>query len=304
LSTFSRLLASEGLKLRHSAALRLVWLLPLLFLLIEALVFERPSLGLKTLTPKLQATLDTLQIKMVASLWGGFFHPLLLALLPALLFRPEHRFKTWRHLHAQPTPRWALFLAKAAYTLLLSAVVLAAIGLLLWAERTVLGWLNPVVALPFHGQQMAKVLGWLWLASLPLLALYLWIADRINSLAVPVVFGLVGLMLTITLTGQELPQPWRRDLIPWVLPYAAAEQVTHSGPNQQEVHLAAAMFQPEPDILRLPSGKKIRTRQSAPDWVVFPPPPPTPAWVMAAFSVVAGLVLFTFGLLDAKRNRA
>jgi len=304
LSTFSRLLAAEGLKLRHSAALRLVWLLPLLFLLIEALVFERPSLALKTLTPKLQANLDTLQLKLMVGLWGGFVHPLMLALLPALLFRPEHRFKTWRLLHAQPTPRWALFLAKAAYTLLLSAVVLAAIGLLLWAERTVLGWLNPVVALPFHGQQMAKVLGWLWLGSLPLLALYLWISDRINSLAVPVVFGLVGLLLTITLTGQELPQPWRRDLIPWVLPYAAAEQVVHSGPTQQETHLAGAQFQPEPDVLRLPSGKKIRTWQNAPDWVVFPPPPPTPAWVMAAFSVVAGLLLFALGVLDAKRNRA
>jgi hypothetical protein len=296
-------MAAEGLKLRHSAALRLVWLLPLLFLLIEGLVFERPFLALKELTPKLQATLDTLQIKMVASLWGGFFHPLLLALLPAMLFRPEHRFKTWRHLQAQPTPRRGLFLAKAAYTLLLSAAMLASIGLLLWGEHAALGWLNPVLALPFHGQQMAKVLGWLWLGSLPLLALYLWIADRINSLAVPVVFGLVGLLLTITLTGQELPQPWRRDLIPWVLPYAAAERVVHSSPSQQEVHLAAAMFQPEPDILRLPSGKKIRTRQSAHDWVVFPPPPPTPAWVMALFSLGAGAVLLSLGLVDAGRNR-
>jgi hypothetical protein len=303
LSTFSRLLAAERLKLRHSAALRLVWLLPLLFLLIEALVFERPSLVLKTLTPKLQANLDMLQLKLVVGLWGGFIHPLMLALLPALLFRPEHRFKTWRHLHAQPTPRRGLFVAKAAYMLLLSAAILAAIGLLLWGERTVLGWLNPVVALPFHGQQMAKVLGWLWLGSLPLLALYLWISDRINSLAVPVVFGLVGLLLAITLTGQELPQPWRRDLIPWVLPFAAAEQVIHSGHSQQEVHVAGTLFQPEPDVLRLPSGKKVRTIQNAPDWLIFPPPPPTPAWVMAAFSVTAGLALFTLGILDARRNR-
>lgn len=300
---FSRLLAAEGLKLRRSAALRLVWLLPLLFLLIEFTAFERPLLGLKALTPKLQTTLDALQLKAVVALWGGFFHPLLLALLPALLFRPEHRFKTWRHLHALPSSRRGIFLTKAVYALSLSAALLALIGLLLWGERTVLGWANPALTLPFHGRQMAKVLGWLWLGSLPVLGLYLWVADRINSLAVPVVFGLVGLLLTIALTGQEQPQPWRRDLIPWVLPYAAAEQVIHQGPAQQEAHLAGALFQPEPDVLRLPSGKKVRTRQSAPDWVVFPPPPPTPAWVLAAFSLGAGLVLLTLGWTDAGRNR-
>jgi len=232
--TFSRLMSAEGLKLRRSAARRLVWLLPLLFLLVECLVIERPFLGLKTLTPKVQATFDALQLKMVVALWGGYFHPLMLALLPALIFRPEHRFKTWRHLHAMPLPRRGIFLAKAAFTLLLSAAMLALIGLLLWVERSVLGWLNPLLAFPFHGLLMAKVLGWLWLGSLPVLGLYLWVSDRINSLAVPVVFGLLGLLLTIALTGQELPQPWRRDLLPWILPYAAAERVIHHGTAQQE----------------------------------------------------------------------
>jgi ABC-2 type transport system permease protein len=300
---FFRLLAAEGLKLRRSAALRLVWLLPLLFLLIEFTAFERPLLGLKALTPTLQATLDTLQLKMVVALWGGFFHPLLLALLPALLFRPEHRFKTWRHLHALPSSRRGIFLAKAVYALSLSAALLALIGLLLLGERTALGWASPALALPFHGRQMAKVLGWLWLGSLPVLGLYLWVADRISSLAVPVVFGLVGLLLTVALTGQEQPQPWRRDLIPWVLPYAAAEQVIHQGPTQQEAHLAGALFQPEPDVLRLPNGKKIKTWQNVPDHVLFPPPPPTPAWVLAAFSLGAGLALLTLGWTDAGRNR-
>lgn len=302
-ATFSRLMAAEGLKLRRSAALRLVWLLPLLFLAIEFLVFERPLLGLRTLTPKLQTTADEVQVKMVVALWGGFFHPLLLALLPALLFRPEHRFRTWRHLHALPPARLGLFLAKATWTLLLSAALLAVIGLLLWTERSLLGWLNPLLALPFHGLKMAKVLGWLWLGSLPVLALYLWMADRINSLAVPVVLGLVGLLLSITLMGQELPQPWRRDLIPWVLPYAAAEQVIHRGPIQQEAHLAAAIFQQEPDVLRLPTGKKVKTWQNVPDHVLFPPPPPTPAWLLAAFSLATGLVLLALGLVDARRNR-
>ena len=301
---FSRLMTAEGLKLRRSPALRLVWLLPLLYLLVEGLVIERPFLGLRVLAPKLQATFDLLQVKMVVALWGGFFHPLMLALLPALLFRPEHRFKTWRHLHAMPLSRRGIFMAKGVYALLLSAAMLVLIGLLLWVERRALGWLNPLLAFPFHGFEMAKALGWLWLGSLPVLALYLWVSDRINSLAVPVVFGLVGLLLTISLTGQELPQPWRRDLIPWVLPYAAAEQVIRSGPAQQQAHLAGSMFQPEKDVLRLPSGKKVRTWQNVPDEVLFPPPPPTPRWLLATFSLVAGALLLGLGWADAGRNRA
>jgi hypothetical protein len=303
MGAFFRQLAAEGLKLRQSAARRLVWVLPALFLAVEFLAFERPALGLRELTPKLQTMLDTVQLKAVLALWGGFLQPLLLALLPALLFRPEHRFKTWRHLHSLPTPRRGIFLAKAALALLLLAGSLALLGLLLWAERRALGLLNPALALPFHGRQMARLLGWLWLGSLPVLALYLWVSDRINSLAVPVVLGLVGLLLTIALTGQELPQPWRRDLIPWVLPYAAAERVVHTGSAQQEVHLAGQTFQPEPNVLRLPSGKKVKTWQNIPDEVLFAPPPPTPTWLLAVFSAGAGVLMLCLGWLDAGRCR-
>lgn len=119
----------------------------------------------------------------------------------------------------------------------------------------------------------------------------------------PVVFGLLGLLLSIALTGQELDRPWRRDLNPWILPYAAAERAIHTGPGQQEAHTAGKPFQPEPNVLRLPSGRKIRTRQNIPDELLFPPPPPTPAWLLATFSAGAGLALLGLGWLDAGRER-
>ena len=303
MTAFLRQLRAEALKLRRSPALRVLWLVPLLFLLVEFLVFERPLLGMQVLTPESRNTLGILQPKLVVALWGGFFHPLVLALLPALVFRPEHRSKTWRHLHAQPAPRRGIFMAKAVLVLLLVAALLAALGLMLFAERKLLGWVNPLLAQPYAGLTMTKLYAWLWLASLPLLALYLWVADRINSLAVPVVFGLVGLILSITLTGEELPQAWRRDLIPWVLPYAATERFVHKGVTQQEAHLAGKAFQKEPNVLRMPSGKKIKTWQNIPDEVLFPPPQPTPIWLLGAFSAGAGLLLLVLGWADAKRNR-
>jgi hypothetical protein len=202
-----------------------------------------------------------------------------------------------------PVARRGFFLAKAALVLLLVAAMLAALGLLLFAERKLLGWANPLLAQPYPGLLMARLLGWLWLASLPLLALYLWVSDRINSLAVPVVFGLVGLILTIAISGEETPQAWRRDLIPWVLPYAATEPFIHQGPAQQEVHLAGKMFQKEANVLRLPSGKKVKTWQNVPDEILFPPPPPTPGWLLATFSVGASLLLLALGWADAGRHR-
>lgn len=301
--TFSHLMAAEMLKLRHSAALRIVWLLPLLFVLLEFLVFERPGLGMRTLSPQYAGTFDTLQIKVVGSLWAGFFHPLMLAMLPALLFRPEHRFKQWKHLHALPVPRRGIFLAKALTLALLCAVSLGLIGLGLGIERSLLARLNPLLAFPLHGLELAKVLGWLWLGSLPLMAIYLWVSDRINSLAVPIVFGLLGIMLTVSLSGQDVPKPWKRDLIPWVLSYFCAQRAIQDSHIRQEVHAAATIFQVEPDIIRLPNGKKVRTWQGVPDEVLFPPPPPTPTWVLGTFSLLAGMALLTLGLADAGRNR-
>lgn len=297
------LLGAEGLKLRRSAALRAVWLLPTIFLAVEWLLIERPALGIHAMTPKLQSSLDGLQLKTLVGLWAGFFHPLLVAIVPALIFRPEHRFKTWRRLHAMPTSRRGIFLVKGAYTLALTAASLAILGLLMRVEHGIMGGLNPLLATPFQPLKVMRLLGWLWLGSLPVLAVYLWVSDRINSLAVPIVFGFLGLLLTVALTGQELPQPWRRDLIPWVLPYACAEQVVHEGRAQQAFHPAAAYFQTGPDVLRLPSGKRVKTWQNVPDDVLFPPPPPTPSWLLASFSLGAGFLLFLLGWADAAHDR-
>lgn len=308
--TFLRLMLSEFIKLRHSALLRVVWLFPLLYLVIEFLIFERPAVGLRTMSVKFSNVWDVGQVKMVGSLWAGFFHPLMLALLPALIFRPEHRHKVWGHLHSMPVSRRGIFLSKAVMGMLLNAVMLLLVFVGHFVERGAIARINPLLGSPFHGIAMLKILGWLWLGSLPILLFYLWVSDRINSLAVSIVFGLIGLILTISLSGADMTQAqaWRRDLIPWVLPYICAQQANDSN-ARQELHAAGTAFKlddshpPDEFVIKLPSGRKARIHGGPPWDVIFPPPKPTPQWILALFSAGAGMVILGLGLLDAGRNR-
>jgi hypothetical protein len=48
----------------------------------------------------------------------------------------------------------------------------------------------------------------------------------------------------------------------------------------------------------------VRIWQNIPDELLFPPPPPTPAWLLASFSSIAGLLLLALGWLDSGRARA
>ena len=303
MSTMSRLMSAEFIKLRRSPALRLIWLLPVLFLALDFMFTGHFALGIKELSPEVKPLLLAAPIKSVGGLWAGLFHPLLIALLPALLFRPEHRFGLWKHLHTLPVSRRGLFLAKVFMLLIAFGVVLAMVEVSLWAEWTLMARIHPLIAFPFPWIPIAKVMAWSFLGSLPLLALYLWLADRINNPAVPIMFGLVGLILTIAMGGKESVPMWRRDLIPWVLPYTCA-QLSIEDPNaKQAVHEAAAQYQEyEPKITPLPKVDKPRKIRVV-LYNSLVPEPPTPTWVLATFSLSAWAVLLGLGVIESGRNR-
>ncbi|MDR1840721.1 MAG: ABC transporter permease, partial [Holophagales bacterium] len=179
MDTFWRLLKAEREKLRRSSCIRMVWFLPLLFILAEFFVFEYKLFGITNVSDELLKIVDSAQIKMAGALWGGFFYPVLIALLPALIFRAEHRNKTWRRLGAMPVTAAQVFAAKTVWVVVLSLASLITVWFLLWVTRSVLHFAAPQIQLSFHGWAIAAVLGWLWLGSLPVMAIYLWISNRI-----------------------------------------------------------------------------------------------------------------------------
>lgn len=299
------LLVSEVRKLRRSAALRLLWVFPVLFILADVLLSGLPLLLTRQLTAEAQQSLNAIPIKSLADTWSGYFHPLLIALLPPLLFRSEHRFSLWKHLHVQPVSRRAIFATKALVLGLCFGLVLSAILALLWLESRLIGYLNPLVRSAFPWMALIRVLAWSYLGSLPLLALYLWLSDRINNAAVPIMFAMVGLLLTISLGGKELTPMWRRDFIPWVLPYTCAQQAIDVPNLRQEIHSAQQPYYHKEEKIDIP-----RTTRVGKYFIEFLPPekwatpPPTPKWMLAAFSVGCSLVLLALGLVEGGRDRA
>ncbi|NWJ42146.1 MAG: ABC transporter permease [Geothrix sp.] len=299
------LLVSEVRKLRRSAALRLLWVFPVLFILVDVLLSGLPLLLTRQLTAEAQQGLNAIPIKSLADTWSGYFHPLLVALLPPLLFRSEHRFSLWKHLHVQPVSRRAIFATKALILGLCFGLVLSAILALLWVESRLIGYLNPLVHSAFPWTALIRVLAWSYLGSLPLLALYLWLSDRIDNAAVPIMFAMVGLLLTISLGGKELYPMWRRDFIPWVLPYTCAQQAIDIPGARQEMHTAQKPFYNEQklSVPKVTIVGKYRIEIQDPDDLLGIPPP-TSKWALGTFSLGCTLVLLTLGLVEAGRDRA
>jgi hypothetical protein len=105
------------------------------------------------------------------------------------------------------------------------------------------------------------------------------------------------------LTSQEVGKPWKRDYIPWVTPTICVLQVLRDADADKHADPAVELFKEEPNVIRLPSGKKVKTWQNIPDDEIWPPPPPTPRHALATFCIISSLLLSFMGALDAKYAR-
>jgi hypothetical protein len=298
-----RLLKAEWKKLRGSSYGRAVWILPVLFILMEFFFFQYRLFRIKVVPDEFVQVIDMIQINMAGALWGGFFYPILIAILPGLVFRVEHRNKMWKHLGIMPIPQAQVYFVKWVTVGVLSLAAIALTWLLLWAEQGLMMFAAPQLQYKFHGYKIALLLGWLWLGSLPLTSIYLWISNRINSVAVPVVFGIVGIFLTLMLTSQTVDELWKRDFIPWVTPTACIQQILIEANPSKSANQDWDSINEERDALVRPGGKDATPWKNTLGDEIFPPPTPTPPLALASFSIVVGLLFLILGALDANRCR-
>jgi lantibiotic transport system permease protein len=148
-------------------------------------------------------------------LWAYFMLPMSVTALSALIANIEHRGGMWDHLLALPIARWHIFLAKA----ILLMLVLGAMSLLLAFEIRLVGgvieWLVPrkTPTGEFPWVAMFEGLAAMWVASLFVCMLQLWVALHFRSFVVPLVLGLTGTFITVVAVGAR-----ESVFIPWVMP--------------------------------------------------------------------------------------
>jgi len=201
-----RVLSSDLLKIRRKG----LWLLavfgPFGIVALQALNF-----GIRY---------DYLTKKYADDLWGGLIENIALlvpvtvlagvTLISSLIANVEHQTSSWKQLLALPVPRTTVFAAK----FLLSVILLGlSCALLAWGTAALgvalgFGWNFPAV-------KILKISFLPFLASLPFLALLLWMSLTVRNQAAPVAIGLLAAVCS--LFAGQLPE-----FVPLAWPLLAA----------------------------------------------------------------------------------
>src|ERR1044072_5252443 len=130
-----RVLHAELLKLKHTVAFRVIFVLPFLVALLQFFIVLKTKEFSKSFN--LWHTLATSSLQI----WAVFMMPLLITLETALLNGIEHSDKQWKHILALPIPRSYVYFAKiivAQALILISTFMLAILSVLVGVLSTYL----------------------------------------------------------------------------------------------------------------------------------------------------------------------
>ncbi len=216
--TLLRVLHAELLKMKRTAALKIVIIAPgLIVLLVVFMASQTPFslLGRNGATDQ-WARLARITLRF----WAFLLLPLDIALQTALLAGLDHADNQWKSLLARPVPRWTLYVAK----LIVVAVMTAASTLLLlcgiFAGGAILPHLQPELTfgppVPWAAvvKDGSQILGLAFLA----LTIQHWVGLRWRSFSVAIGIGILATVVGVfaVAAGQQLGG-WPQ-YFPWSLP--------------------------------------------------------------------------------------
>lgn len=148
-------------------------------------------------------------------IWSYLLMPLVATAFTALAAGLEHQSQGWTWALTQPSPKTAIFAAKAFVAAVAMLVTSALVGVATVAAGYAGSALSPEHALtgapPFG--LIAELIFKMWLAGLLALAIQFALAHAFRSFAIPIVIGIAGTFFSVMATTAEVGI-----YFPWLLP--------------------------------------------------------------------------------------
>lgn len=196
------ILHSELYKLRKSKMIPIIFVGPMIGLFIGLAVNFKDDFGMN------KWYIALLSMNLTYAL---LFLPLVSGIFASLICRYEHQAGGWKQLLALPVTRGKVFVAK--YILIMLLVM--AMQLLYLSSIYAVGMIKGYTG-PFPLEIVWKSIFGGWVATLPLVALQLWMSVMFKSFAAPFAVNVIFTLPSILVVNSERFAPY----YPWVQPFS------------------------------------------------------------------------------------
>lgn len=196
------ILQSEWFKFRHSKILFIILTVPIIGIFL--------GLTSRFSTEKFEVNEWYLSLLSMNLTYALLFLPLITGVLSSAICRYEHQAGGWKQLLALPVTRGRVFIGK--YVLLI--VLVLVMQVLFFVAVYIVGMIKGFTD-PFPMEIVWKSLIGGWVATLPLVALQLWMSILFKSFAAPFAINVILTLPTILVVNSERFSSF----YPWAQPF-------------------------------------------------------------------------------------
>ena len=213
MNALGRALSAELLKTKHTLALLMTVLAPLIIAVLQfAMYIQGSEYHLNQVDRNQWLSLNQNSLLF----WSLLMMPLFVTLETALLSGLEYDRKNWALLYTMPVPRWAFYAAKMLISLALIGISTVVMLGLVVLTGLILQRINPGYGLSASTIPWATMLrsyALLYGASFLIVSIHLWVSSRWPSYVVAFATGIAATVTTVLVFEGELAR-----FFPWSMP--------------------------------------------------------------------------------------